>query len=117
MSALVAAAGGLPLTCHRAFDAARDRDAALEELVALGVSRVLTSGGAPIAAQGTVAIARLLERAAGRIIVIAGGTVRARNVQQIVARTGVTEVHAHVTTTHDVRGLVANLDAAASRRR
>jgi len=93
---LVRMAGPLPVTCHRAFDEVRDLDAALDALIGLGVSRVLTSGGAPTAADGAPALARLVRRAAGRIAVLAGGTVRASNVRALVEATGVTEVHARI---------------------
>lgn len=96
MQVLVRMAGRLPVTCHRAFDEARDLDAALEALVDLGVTRVLTSGGAPTAAEGTATLARLVQRAAGRIAILAGGSVRASNVRAIVDSTGVREVHARV---------------------
>jgi copper homeostasis protein len=108
-AAIADAAGPLPVTCHRAFDSVPDRDAALESLVALGVARVLTSGGAPSALSGAEAIARLVRNAAGRLVVMAGGGIRAPNVREIVARTGVTEVHAHLTTSAEVRAVIANL--------
>ncbi|KAJ9519510.1 hypothetical protein QJQ45_000603 [Haematococcus lacustris] len=40
---------GLQVTFHRAFDLCRDMSAALQQLVRLGVQRVLTSGGKPSA--------------------------------------------------------------------
>jgi copper homeostasis protein len=91
--ALVAAAGHLPVTFHRAFDVARDQQQALEALMQCGVSRVLTSGGAGTALEGVGAIASLVRRAAGQIEVMAGGGVREENVQEIVQRAGVREVH------------------------
>ena len=90
---LVTAAGGLPVTFHRAFDLTRDRDQALETLMHGGVTRVLTSGGAPSALEGVEAIGRLVTRAAGQIEVMAGGGVREETVQEIVHRSGVREVH------------------------
>lgn len=96
MQVLVRMAGPLPVTCHRAFDEARDLDAALDTLVGVGVSRVLTSGGAPTAAEGADALGRLVQRADGRIAILAGGTVRASNVRALVEATGVAEVHARI---------------------
>jgi copper homeostasis protein len=90
---LVAAAGDLPVTFHRAFDLARDQQQSLEALMQCGVSRVLTSGGAGTALEGVGAIASLVRRAAGQIEVMAGGGVREENVQEIVQRTGAREVH------------------------
>jgi copper homeostasis protein len=89
----VEAAGGLPVTFHRAFDLAPDPAAALETLVALGVRRVLTAGGAPTAAAGAAALATLVRRATGRIGVLAGGGLREEHVADVVRRSGVREVH------------------------
>ncbi len=96
MHVLVRMAGPLPVTCHRAFDEVRDLDAALDTLIGLGVRRVLTSGGAATAEEGTDTLARLVQRAAGRLTIIAGGTVRASNVRALVDATGVAEVHARI---------------------
>lgn len=93
MRALVAAARPMAVTFHRAFDAARDQDEALDVLLSLGVDRVLTSGGAPTARAGANRLAALVRRAAGRIAVLAGGGVRADHVAELVAATGVREVH------------------------
>ena len=93
MRALMAAAKDLPVTFHRAFDLARDREEALETLMRLGVPRVLTSGGAASAIEGVEAIRTLAKRGAGHIVVMAGGGVREETVQEIVHRTGVTEIH------------------------
>ena len=96
MHVLVRMAGPLPVTCHRAFDEVHDLDAALDTLIGLGVTRVLTSGGAATATEGTDALARLVQRSAGRVAILAGGTVRASNVRALVDATGVAEVHARV---------------------
>jgi copper homeostasis protein len=93
MRALMAAAKDLPVTFHRAFDFARDREEALETLMRLGVRRVLTAGGASSAIEGVEAIRALAKRGAGHIAVMAGGGVREETVQEIVHRTGVREVH------------------------
>jgi len=94
---LVDTARGLPVTFHRAFDFAPDLGAALEGLVAAGASRVLTSGGAPTARDGADALAALVRQAGGRLVVMAGGGVREENVRDIIATTGVREVHVRLT--------------------
>jgi copper homeostasis protein len=96
MRRLIHAVRPLPVTCHRAFDAAGDLDEALDTLVTLGVDRVLTSGGAPTAAEGAEVIADLVTRAGDAVVVMAGGGVRARNVADLVRRTKVREVHARL---------------------
>ncbi|SDP48003.1 copper homeostasis protein [Klenkia soli] len=93
LDAVVAAAGTAPVTFHRAFDTLADQPAALDELVDAGVARVLTSGGAATALAGADALRELVQRAAGRIEVMAGGGVRADHVAQLVATTGVPAVH------------------------
>jgi copper homeostasis protein len=90
---LLEACGDAPVTFHRAFDVTRDLAAALDVLIGLGVARVLTSGGRATALDGAAPLAGLVGRAEGRITVMAGGSVRGGNVAEIVARTGVPEVH------------------------
>lgn len=91
---LVTRAGSNPVTLHLAFDVVPDQLAALDFLIDAGVARVLTSGGAPTAAQGIDSLAALVERADGRISIMAGGKVRAHNAREIVLGSGVREVHA-----------------------
>lgn len=91
---LMAAAGGLGVTFHRAFDAAHDRSQALERLVELGCERVLTSGGRETAPDGAVEIAGLVAQAAGRLSVMAGAGVTPANLAELAARSGAREFHA-----------------------
>ena len=90
---LVEVAAPLPVTFHRAFDLAADLDAALDALVACGVGRVLTSGGAPRAIRGAATIAALVQRAHDRIVVMAGGGIDAPDAAALVRQTGVRELH------------------------
>ncbi|MEZ5291243.1 MAG: copper homeostasis protein CutC [Vicinamibacterales bacterium] len=96
MRLVLAAARPLPVTFHRAFDGARRLDEALDQLMALGVDRVLTSGGAATASEGAVVLRRLVTRAGARLVVMAGGGVRPHNVGALVRASGVTEVHARI---------------------
>jgi copper homeostasis protein len=91
--ALVEAAAPFPVTFHRAFDRVADTARALEILIDAGVARVLTSGGAPAALEGAETIAALVRAAGDRIAILAGGGVRAHNVRDLIALTGVREVH------------------------
>ncbi len=93
---LVEACSGLPVTFHRAVDFTPDLAKALEELIEVGVNRVLTSGGAATALEGVDVIARLVNQASDRITVMAGGGIREHNVREIVARTQVREIHARI---------------------
>jgi len=103
---LVEAAAGLPVTFHRAIDSAVDLPAALEEAIEAGASRVLTSGGAATAREGVDLIATLVGQARERITVIAGGGIREPNVRDVIARTGVREVHARLIDEGQMRRLV-----------
>ncbi len=94
--ALFESARGLPVTFHRAFDATSDLADALEVLIDAGVSRVLTSGGGATALEGADRIARLVDQSGGRITVMAGGGIREHDVREIIARTGVAEIHARI---------------------
>lgn len=113
VAAILAAANSLPVTFHRAFDEIVDQAAALEELIGLGVRRVLTSGGAPTAAEGADRIGALVRQAAGRIGVLAGGSVRAHDAAELVRTTGVTEIHSRTPADADgVRALVLAANGA-----
>ena len=82
---------------HRAFDVTADPDTALEQLVDLGVTRVLTSGRARTALEGAREIRRTIERARGRIEVLPGGGISAADVVDVVRETGADQVHVYVT--------------------
>lgn len=90
--ALVDAGRPASVTFHRAFDAAADPLAALEAVADLGVDRLLTSGAAPTAADGAGLLARLVEAAGDRLIVLAGGGITDANAA-VVAASGVSELH------------------------
>lgn len=94
LNRLVAAAKPeLSVTFHRAFDVCRDPFAALEQIIAAGCDRILTSGQQSNAVKGIPLIAELVTRAAGRIIIMPGCGVRENNIAEIEARTGAREFH------------------------
>jgi copper homeostasis protein len=89
---LVELARPLGVTFHRAFDMSRDPFRSLDELIAMGIDRVLTSGQEASVIEGLDLIAALVRRAAGRIVVMPGGGTE-RNLSKVLAATGVSEVH------------------------
>ncbi|MFB9864411.1 copper homeostasis protein CutC [Rufibacter immobilis] len=93
---LIRCAGPLSVTFHRAFDLTRDPLAALDDLLKLNVDRLLTSGQEATALQGVPLLWELQERAAGKLIIMPGSGVNPANVREIMASTGVSEIHASV---------------------
>ena len=93
LSALCAHAAGLGMTLHRAFDLVPDFGAALEAAIALKFERILTSGGQRTAPAGAEQLAALVSQAAGRISIMAGSGLNPDNVEGLIGRTGVREVH------------------------
>ncbi|MGI6672909.1 MAG: copper homeostasis protein CutC [Limnochordia bacterium] len=83
---------GLEVTCHRAFDVARDPYQALHALIDLGVDRLLTSGQRQTALEGMPLLEELIELAAGRISIMPGGGVRPHNVHELL-KLPIKEIH------------------------
>lgn len=90
---LVDLARPLTTTYHRAFDMSADLYQSLEDVVEAGADRILTSGGVPTALEGAATLRNLVEVAAGRVIVMACGRIEVQNVQAVVEKTGVREIH------------------------
>ena len=98
---LVEAARPLSVTFHRAFDLVRDPFEALDTLMALGVDRVLTSGGAPTAIEGLETLAALAWRSEGRGTIIAAGGITEHSVSRVIHEAGVSEVHVRASKRRD----------------
>ena len=90
---MMAAAQGMSVTFHRAFDVCRNGEKALEDIISLGCDRLLTSGMEQDAEQGAKHIAKLVEQAAGRIIIMPGAGIRPSNIAMIEKITAATEFH------------------------
>jgi copper homeostasis protein len=90
---LIKIAGKEQTVFHRAFDVVPNPSRALEELIDLGFTRVLTSGQQKTAVEGRELIRQLIAQADSRIEVLAGGGVRAHNVRQLVEATRCRQVH------------------------
>ena len=72
-----------PVTFHRAFDLCENKEEALEELISLGIKRVLTSGGFSTCIAGKEVIHGLANQANGRIAIMPGGGLTAENISEI----------------------------------
>ena len=94
MQRLVAAAQPLPVTFHRAFDVStEDPFEAVDQIISLGCTRLLTSGQADNAWEGRDLIAQLVQRAGDRLIILAGRGVTPQNIESLAAATGAREFH------------------------
>ncbi len=93
MVRLLGAAGQVPVTFHRAFDSVVDPLAALDDLMELGIDRLLTSGGQPTAVQGSSAIAEFVRRCGDDLCVLPGSGITAENAAALVLATGASEIH------------------------
>ncbi|MEP1209244.1 MAG: copper homeostasis protein CutC [Rhizobiaceae bacterium] len=91
---LLATAGDLGTNMHRVIDVVPEPLVALDQAIELGFERVLTSGAEPLAPDGVGLIAQMVQQAAGRISIMPGCGLTADNVAGVIAKTGVTEVHA-----------------------
>lgn len=78
---------------HRAFDFVADGPAALTELIEIGCTRVLTSGGQPTAVGGMKALRDLMDLGGSRIEIMPGGGIRADNISEIVRQTKCRQIH------------------------
>ncbi len=83
----------MTVTFHRAFDVCRDPLEAIDELAEIGVDRILTSGQEATAVEGLDMLADCVRHAADRITIMACGNLNERNINKVIAATGVKEVH------------------------
>ena len=90
---MVRVASGMPCVFHRALDVVPDWRKALETLVRLGVTRVLTSGQESNVFFALETIREMIEFAAGRIEILPGAGITRENVRRVVAETGTTQLH------------------------
>jgi copper homeostasis protein len=91
---LIAAAKGVGVTFHRAIDVSRDPLQALDDVIALGCERVLSSGAQPSAIAGASLLREMVSHAGERIVVMPGAGIDAGNLGALREATGAREFHA-----------------------
>ncbi|MDQ3279123.1 MAG: copper homeostasis protein CutC [Bacteroidota bacterium] len=94
MKRIVEWAFPMSVTCNRVFDGTPDVFKALEEIIACGCERVLTSGGKSEAPEAGDILAKLVQQAAGRISIMPGAGINSSNIAQLRKECGATEYHA-----------------------
>lgn len=92
-SRLIELAYPMTVTFHRAFDMCADPLQSLEDVIASGAKRLLTSGQANRAKDGIKLINQLVFQAGNRIIIMPGGGIDDTNIMSIVFKTNVKEIH------------------------
>jgi copper homeostasis protein len=91
---IVSLANGRQVVFHRAFDVVPNPLTTLDQLIELGVTRVMTSGQEASAYNGAANIAHYVRHAAGRIEILPAGGINRFTVADVLARTGCDQVHA-----------------------
>ena len=91
--AKLAHSAGKEAVFHRAIDVVPDWKQALDILIDLNITRVLTSGQEADVSSGTETVREMIRYAAGRIQILPGAGITARNYQRIVAETGTDQIH------------------------
>ena len=87
------AAGELSVTFHRAFDVCRDPFEAAEQISAVGISSILTSGQENGAQKGATLIKKLVDLYSDKLNILVGAGVTAENISDIARQTGVRHFH------------------------
>ena len=94
----------LPVTFHRAFDHAPLLSVALEDVIATGCDRILTSGGENDVVAGMAGLAALVAQAAGRIEIAVGGGLRLADAARLASFIGARHFHASMRQANDIQG-------------
>ncbi|MDX1302509.1 copper homeostasis protein CutC [Photobacterium sp.] len=93
LATLVKEAKGLGVTFHRAIDQCLEPFEALDTIMSAGCERVLTSGLKANALAGADTIARMVQHCGNHLSIMAGAGVTAENAAEIIAKSGIKEIH------------------------
>lgn len=87
-------AGNLSITFHRAFDFVSSAEESINNLIDLGIDRILTSGGKSVAYQAIDKIRSWVNLAGNRISIMPGSGINQNNIVDLYLGTGAKEFHA-----------------------
>jgi copper homeostasis protein len=93
ISELVSIAKPMTITFHMAFDEIEDKYSAIDQLIDLGIDRILTKGGNENAMAGKDSLRDLVKYANRRILIMPGKGVNKENRDFILEYTGAREIH------------------------
>lgn len=105
---LIELAKPMQVAFHRAFDMVTDMQEALEDLISLGVVRVLTSGGKATAIAGAAQLTELIKQATDRITIMPGAGVSSSNIKELIFKTSAKVFHASARKNHVSKMLFRN---------
>lgn len=83
----------MEVTFHKAIDELENPVEAVEELINCGVKRILSSGTKETALEGAEVLNKMIEKAHGRIIIVAAGRITAENFQEVSEKIPAFEYH------------------------
>lgn len=84
---------GIETVFHRAIDVVPDWKEALDMLIELNITRVLTSGQEPDVSIATDTVKEMIDYAAGRIQIMPGAGITLKNMERIIRETGAEQIH------------------------
>jgi copper homeostasis protein len=90
---LVSEAGSLQITFHKAIDETGNIETEIQKLKDTGIHRVLTSGGAPTALEGSRMLNKLIHLTAGSLVILTAGKVTSENLDALSRLIPSTEFH------------------------
>lgn len=93
MGELIASAGDMKVTLHRAFDLCRNPMETLDKCINLGITTILTSGQQESAWEGRQLLKELQEKGKGKIEILAGAGITGKNIKKLAQFTGITSFH------------------------
>lgn len=105
---LVELAKPMEVAFHRAFDMTDNLEEALEDIISLGIVRILSSGGKASAIAGAEILAKLVIKAGHRIIIMPGAGINTSNIKELIRQTGAKEFHASARRQLDSRMIFRN---------
>jgi copper homeostasis protein len=90
---LISGAGSMQITFHKAIDETRNIETEIQKLKDTGIYRVLTSGGAPTALEGSLTLNKLIQLTAGKLVILTAGKVTSDNLETLSRLIPSTEFH------------------------
>lgn len=114
MKEIVEMCNPLPVTFHRAFDMVVNMEEALEQVIELGCSRVITSGGSHSAVDGIESIVQLQKQSNGRIIIMPSAGIDSSNFISIANSTGCKEFQFQLNTSRESKMKIQNKNLLAA---